>query len=80
MDAYDDRIKSFVFVLWTFPNDQDLKKKWILMIRRKDWEPTRNSRVCSRHFCAGVPNYIHPVPTIQVIKSDYQTNIYIRHR
>ena len=24
----------------------------------------RNSRVCSRHFCAGVPNYIHPVPTI----------------
>ena len=29
------------FVLWTFPKDQDLKKRWILMIRRKDWEPTR---------------------------------------
>ncbi|KAG8333593.1 hypothetical protein J6590_107735 [Homalodisca vitripennis] len=33
-----------------FPINNDLKKKWIIAIKRKDWEPSKWSRLCSTHF------------------------------
>ena len=29
------------YVLWTFPQDQANRKKWVQKINRKDWQPTR---------------------------------------
>lgn len=38
--------ESFHFI----PKDNVLRKKWIKAIRRKNWVPSNQSRVCSRHF------------------------------
>lgn len=36
----------------TFPKDGELRKKWMINIRRDKFSPTDASRVCSRHFTA----------------------------
>lgn len=36
--------------LFKFPNDAELKKKWIKAIPRANFSPTTGSRVCSAHF------------------------------
>lgn len=33
-----------------FPNDSERKRNWLSHIRRKDFEPSANSRVCINHF------------------------------
>ena len=30
------------------------REAWIASINRKDWHPTKHSRVCSSHFISGV--------------------------
>ena len=59
-----------------FHEDQELKRKWIYFVNRKDWFPTGHSVICIDHFegkfikhgkkcrllCCGT--YMHPVPTI----------------
>ena len=59
-----------------FHEDQELKRRWIYFVNRKDWSPTAHSAICIDHFegkfikrgkkfrllCCG--KYIHPVPTI----------------
>uniref|UniRef100_A0A9J8A9A6 THAP-type domain-containing protein n=1 Tax=Cyprinus carpio carpio TaxID=630221 RepID=A0A9J8A9A6_CYPCA len=34
----------------SFPADVDLRKRWLVNIRRDDFCPTSNSKVCSKHF------------------------------
>ena len=36
--------------LFRFPKDEELLKKWIRAIPRKDWKPTNASRICEKHF------------------------------
>ncbi|QQP51335.1 THAP domaincontaining protein 5like, partial [Caligus rogercresseyi] len=36
--------------LHIFPKDEELKKIWLRSIKRKDFVPSKHSRVCSRHF------------------------------
>uniref|UniRef100_A0A0K2TV72 THAP domaincontaining protein 5like [Acyrthosiphon pisum] n=1 Tax=Lepeophtheirus salmonis TaxID=72036 RepID=A0A0K2TV72_LEPSM len=36
--------------LHLFPKDEELKKKWLRVIPRVDFVPSKHSRVCSRHF------------------------------
>ena len=36
--------------VFKFPDDPDLRAKWIRMIPRKDYEITRNTVVCEKHF------------------------------
>ena len=36
--------------LFRFPKDEELFKKWIKAIPRKDWIPTKASHVCEKHF------------------------------
>ena len=31
-------------------NDKDLLKKWLVKIKRENFEPNSNSRICSSHF------------------------------
>ena len=33
-----------------FPNDVDLRKKWMIAIKRDQWTPTKHSLVCKSHF------------------------------
>lgn len=34
----------------SFPSDVDLRKRWLVNIRRDDFCPTSNSKVCGKHF------------------------------
>ncbi|XP_075557876.1 peroxynitrite isomerase THAP4-like [Dermacentor variabilis] len=33
-----------------FPRDQQVRKLWVLAVRRENWQPTRSSMLCSAHF------------------------------
>lgn len=33
-----------------FPKDPELRIKWVQAVKRKDWEPTKYSYLCSNHF------------------------------
>ena len=43
---------------------EDLRKRWIHLIHRKDFRPTGGHRVCSEHFEGGRKTYMNNVPTI----------------
>ena len=44
---YIDGPKNSVFY---FPQDEELKKKWIRFVNRKKWTPTKHSVICAEHF------------------------------
>ena len=33
-----------------FPENEDLKQRWIKAIPRKNWTPTTSHKVCAKHF------------------------------
>ena len=35
---------------FSFPEDPDLRKRWIYFVNRKDWQPTKHSVICIDHF------------------------------
>ena len=56
-----------------FPDDIELKNKWIYFVNRKDWQPTKYSVICIEHFDKTYIKYgkkcklrweMKPVPTI----------------
>ncbi|GBN57736.1 hypothetical protein AVEN_255023-1 [Araneus ventricosus] len=47
---YDESNKVAVF---SFPNDERLRAKWLHAIPRKDFNITKNSKVCEKHFKDG---------------------------
>ncbi len=44
-------IRSF-----SFPKTQEDARQWAININRANWNPTKNSRVCSRHFTDKYPS------------------------
>ena len=36
--------------VFSFPKEEDLKKRWIKFVNRKDWEPTSSSYICIKYF------------------------------
>jgi len=38
---------------YKFPEDPDLRVKWIGAVGRKGWHPTKFTRICSKHFISG---------------------------
>ena len=36
--------------VFSFPKEEDLKKRWIRFVKRKDWEPISWSYICIKHF------------------------------
>lgn len=48
------KIYSYMCIIFStyhsFPNDQELKKKWIVALRRDAFVPTVYSKLCSKHF------------------------------
>lgn len=51
---YCDRkfLYQSISLFFSFPKNKQLLKKWIAAVRRKDWNPTKHSRLCSFHFTA----------------------------
>jgi len=47
-----NRKKNIQF--YRIPKDKELPKIWLLRIRRKQFKPTANTRLCSEHFVGGV--------------------------
>ena len=35
--------------VFSFPKEEDLKKRWIRFVNRKDWESTSSSYMCIKH-------------------------------
>ncbi|CAH2207546.1 jg17767, partial [Pararge aegeria aegeria] len=33
-----------------FPQDPEIKEKWVSVVGKKDWLPTKYSKICSCHF------------------------------
>lgn len=63
------------FQLYPFPTakkEPERRRKWIKSINRKNpktgknWQPSDDDRVCSKHFVNGQPTEDHPFPTIDV--------------
>lgn len=40
----------FVIYVFRFPKDPALRQKWTNALRRKDWKPTKYTKLCSDHF------------------------------
>ena len=36
--------------VFSFPKEEDLKKRWIRFVNRTDWELTSSSYICIKHF------------------------------
>lgn len=36
--------------VFSFPKDEDLRKRWVKFVNRKDWNPTTSSFICIKHF------------------------------
>jgi hypothetical protein len=36
--------------MFVFPQDKKNRRVWTLKVKRKDWEPSKYSRLCSEHF------------------------------
>lgn len=39
-----------MFFLFSFPKDTYLKKKWLIAVKRKNFNPGSGARLCSKHF------------------------------
>ncbi|XP_064478239.1 uncharacterized protein LOC135391745 [Ornithodoros turicata] len=58
-----------IFSLHRFPSEKKnphLRSRWIDALKRKDFEPTVNARVCSIHFADGKPTFENPVPELHM--------------
>ena len=58
------------YQLFPFPQDEEEKKLWVLLVNRQvdldnksPWQPSQHSRVCSAHFVHGYPSNDKPLPT-----------------
>lgn len=45
--------------IYRIPKVNDRRDKWIAAISRKNWTPTDNDRLCSKHFISGKLNLFH---------------------
>ena len=41
-----------------------LRKRWLELLRRENYDPPSHHRVCSRHFMDGMPTEANPYPTL----------------
>ena len=51
---------------FSFPSKKKsrLRKRWLDLVRRVDFEPSRFDRICSLHFEDGEPTVSNPCPTL----------------
>ena len=39
---------------YSFPKDEELRDRWTAAVSRKDWTPTKHTKICSDHFITGI--------------------------
>lgn len=39
-----------IYFFFSFPEDPDLRKKWAIATRRKNFIPSSSTKICSEHF------------------------------
>ena len=76
--------------LYAFPNRNSkekkyLRKRWIHLIHRKNFNSTNGHRVCSEHFKGGRRTYTNNVPTItpkteNIVKPEPRPTVRARNR
>ena len=49
---------------FTFPVNMAERRLWIRLVRRENFEVTRHTRICSRHWIGDGPSVKEPHPTI----------------
>ena len=75
-NCFTGHLKGPKKTCFSFPDDADLRKRWIYFVNRKDWKPSKHSVICIDHFeekyvkvgkqrCKLLWSLL-PVPTIQV--------------
>jgi len=57
-----------------FPSNPDLRKRWIVSLRRANWTPGRTARICSDHFTAEC--YDRSKPWLNKLKPDAVPTIF----
>ncbi|CAN8030882.1 unnamed protein product [Ixodes persulcatus] len=55
-----------MFMLHRFPAAADLRRRWLANLNRKDFSPSKSSRVCSDHFLDGRRTAENPVPFLRL--------------
>ena len=68
-ECFRNSLRNPELCFYVIPNGvskskQDLRKKWLHMISRKDFCPGPGHRVCSEHFVGGKKTYTNNVPVI----------------
>ena len=53
-DCSNNRKRNPQLKFYRIPKDQARRKAWLLRIRRENFSPTENTRLCSAHFVDGV--------------------------
>lgn len=54
-------VEFFPFPLSKHPK---VRRKWLELLRRRDFEPSRHDRICSMHFVDGQPAQDNPYPEL----------------
>jgi len=42
-----------IYVLCRFPKDEEIRRQWVVNVRRENWKATDSSVLCSSHFEEG---------------------------
>ena len=45
---------------------EERRRQWVAAVHRKDWTPSANSVVCSKHFIDGHPTEMNPIPKLEL--------------
>ena len=62
--CYNNSRRNKGLSFYVIPHHLKLRKKWLVMISRNNFIPTRSHRVCSAHFEGGKQTYMNNIPTI----------------
>ena len=63
-EKYPEMIDVQFFPFPTVKKNRALRSEWIRHVRRVDFIPNYDSRVCSKHFVDGKPTDENPTPTL----------------
>ncbi|CAB3998936.1 THAP domain-containing 11, partial [Paramuricea clavata] len=65
-NCFNNSIRNKELSFYVIPKDSNLRKKWLHMLKRKNFVPSSSHRVCSAHFVGGTKTYMNNIPTINV--------------
>ena len=70
---YDSEVKDENVSVFHFPNDEERRKLWLWKIKRKDFVPSKESVVCSKHF---VDKFINKYKQVKQTDADCHVDVF----